>query len=62
MAVTNGSGVGRVDKKPHTNGNPTVSSLDDDPTQACSQVVAYTSQAMIVANAAGKTTPNNMIV
>lgn len=51
MAITNGSGVGRVSPTVHTaNNHKGNTSLDDDERQKPGQIVGFTIQAMVTAN------------
>jgi hypothetical protein len=60
MAITNGSGVGRT--APKTNQAGFASLSDDERKNAAFMIVGFNTQLMNVTNAAGITTPNNMIV
>jgi hypothetical protein len=60
-AITNKSGVNRVAPAAHATASG-VSSIDDNQLQVPSQVVAFTTQAMILANAPSSTPAYAMIV
>jgi hypothetical protein len=54
MAISNNSGAGRTAPKVVTANNTQTASLDDDMRQVGSQIVGFTVQSMIVANAGSK--------